>query len=217
MASWVNWGCVKLGRRTQWGRQVHVDKKPPSSPCSVLMGPHHHSRRPTTQLRWMHRYAVNLVSQQQQRGLLPGKTGGAQSSYFELKNRIQSQDIYSLVVTNWQDDLQNPLCAEMVLPCPPTVDRNQGPKRTDTKVRQPVSCALSMLGQLPPYTLALKISPWARMVPYNPLGLSWLLPGIIAVLVPNCFCKCCMDKYEDMELWQWESPNEHLTRPYIKK
>ena len=88
----------------------------------------------------MHGNAVNLVSQQ--RGLLPGKTGGAQSSYFELKNRIQSQDTYSLVVTNWQNDLQNPLCAEMALPCPPTVDRNQGPKRTDTKVRQPVSSAV---------------------------------------------------------------------------
>lgn len=163
----------------------------------------------------MHRNAVNLVSQQ--RGLLPGKTGGAQSSYFELKNRIQNQDTYSLVVTNWQNDLQNPLCAEMALPCPPTVDRNQGPKMTDTKVRQPVSSALFMLRQLPPYTLALKISPWARMVPYNPLGLSWLLPGIIVVLVPNCFCKCCRDKYEDMGLWQWGSPNKHLTRPYIKK
>ena len=44
--------------------------------------------------------------------------------------------------TDWQNDLQNPLYAEMALPCPPTVDRNQGPKRTDTKVRQPVSSAV---------------------------------------------------------------------------
>ena len=103
VASWVNQGCVKLGQRTGWGRQVHVDRNPP-----ILMGPHHHSRRPTTQLCWMHRNVTNLVRQQQHRGLLPGKVGEAQSSYFELRNRIQSQDTYSLVVTSWQDDLQNP-------------------------------------------------------------------------------------------------------------
>ena len=103
VASWVNQGCVKLGQRTGWGRQVHVDRNP-----FILMGPHHHSRRPTTQLCWMHRNVTNLVRQQQHRGLLPGKVGEAQSSYFELRNRIQSQDTYSLVVTSWQDDLQNP-------------------------------------------------------------------------------------------------------------
>ena len=68
----------------------------------------------------MHGNAITLVSQEQQRDLLPGKTGRAQSSYFELKNQIGSQDTCSLVVTSQQDDRQNPFCAEMVLPCPRT-------------------------------------------------------------------------------------------------
>ena len=43
VAGWVNRGCVKLGRRTQWGRQVHMDRK---HPCPVLMGPLQEAHHP---------------------------------------------------------------------------------------------------------------------------------------------------------------------------